>query len=115
MVIRKNNLTAFDFHGLAIFDFTAGINASSSFAVIEVPPGARHGRAKSNRSDKYYYVERGSVSFQLDGQEHALAEGDFCLVKQGKAFAYRNDTSEPARLILVHTPSFDPGAEEFIP
>jgi len=114
MVIRKNSLLPIDFHGHEIFDFTAGTPATLSFAVIEVPPGAKHARAKSNRSDKYYYVERGSVRFHLDGQEHALAEGDFCLVKQGKVFDYRNDEDSPARLILVHNPPFDPNAEVFV-
>jgi len=115
MIVHKTKLTPIDFHGLSILDFTAGIQGvSSSFAVIDVPPGVNHVRAKSNRSEKLYYVERGTVRFELDGNENTLAEGDFCLVKQGQLFAYRNDRNATAKLILVHTPPFDPEAEVFV-
>lgn len=114
MIVRKNSLTPIDFNGLAIYDFTAGNQGSSSFAVIEVPAGARHPLAKSTKSDKYYYVVRGKVCFHLEGVEYDLSEGDLCLVKKEQAFSYRNDTGETARLVLVHTPAFDMEAEVFL-
>ncbi len=115
MIIRKESLEPIDFEGLQIYDYTSERQTSSSFAVIEVPACARHRLAKSNRSDKYYYVVEGIVRFHLQGSEYELRKGDFCLVKQGEAFSYRNDTGEPARLVLVHTPSFDLGAEVLLP
>jgi mannose-6-phosphate isomerase-like protein (cupin superfamily) len=114
MIIRKDSVTPIDFDGLAIYDYTSGKQISSSFAVIEVPPRARHRLAKSNRSDKYYYVAQGVVRFHLQGADYELRKGDFCLVKQGQSFSYRNDTNETACLVLVHTPPFDLKAEVFL-
>lgn len=114
MIIRKDNLIPIHFDGLKIYDYTSERQTSSSFAVIEVPAQARHQLAKSNQSDKYYYVLQGVVCFHVEESEYELKKGDFCLVGQGKPFSYRNVTSEPACLVLVHTPPFDPGAEVFL-
>ena len=57
----------FDFEGLEIRDYTADRDCSSSVAEICVPGGARHGRAWSKRSDKYYFGLQGKLSFTLTG------------------------------------------------
>ena len=82
-------------------------------ALIEVPPGAAHAEAWSRRSDKYYLIVSGEIRFSLQGEEFSLGTGDFCFVEQGKRFAYRNQGSLPATLVLVHTPSFDLESEVF--
>lgn len=114
MIIRKDSLMPMHFDELRVYDYTSERQTSSSFAVIEVPAQAGHQLAKSNKSDKYYYVLQGIVCFHVQGSEYELRKGDFCLVKQGKPFSYRNDTCEPACLVLVHTPPFDLGAEVFL-
>jgi mannose-6-phosphate isomerase-like protein (cupin superfamily) len=111
VIIRMGEVVPFDFGGLAIRDYTAGQQISSSFAVISVPPGSVHPEAFSRRSDKYYFVVTGSVEFIDDGEAHALSAGDFCLVSQGQRFSYRNVSDTPATLCLVHTPGFDADAE----
>ena len=113
MIVRRNSVEAIDFEGLRIHDYTAGGHTSSSLALIEVPPGARHREAWSKRSDKYYYVVAGRILFSLSGEEYDLASGDFCLVRQGRHSRYENRTGEPASLLLVHTPSFDLDSEMF--
>jgi len=55
-----------------------------------------------------------SVDFVDDGRSCVLEAGDFCLVRQGLRFSYRNSGDEPAELCLVHTPDFDPDAEVFV-
>ncbi len=114
MFIAGKSLEAIDFGGLRIFDYTAGRELGSSLAVIEVPAGARHPAAWSKRSDKYYLVSAGSIAFVLDGVQNELATGDFCLVRRGSRFSYSNPTATPARLVLVHTPSFDLESEVFV-
>lgn len=114
MLVRRKSLTPIEFQGLQILDFTANAAASSSLAVIEVPPGVAHAEAWSRRSDKYYLVTRGEIRFTLEGRDFTLGEGDFCLVERGKRFRYRNDAKIPASLVLVHTPSFDLGSEVFV-
>ncbi len=114
MVVTGKSLKPIDFAGLRIFDYTAGRDVSSSLAVIDVPPGAHHAAAWSKRSDKYYLVIAGAILFVLDGVETQLTPGDFCLVPQGSRFSYANPTTTPARLVLVHTPSFDLDSEVFV-
>jgi mannose-6-phosphate isomerase-like protein (cupin superfamily) len=113
MVVKGTSVEPTSFEGLRVFDYTAGSNASSSLAVIEVPPGARHPEAWSNRSDKYYYVTSGRVRFRLEEAEYELVSGDFCLVRRGAHFWYENETQELATMLLVHTPSFELESEVF--
>jgi mannose-6-phosphate isomerase-like protein (cupin superfamily) len=113
MIIRRDAVAPFDFSGLDIRDYTAGLEAGSSFAVISASPGASHAKTWSKRSDKYYYIISGTIEFtDVDGT-HELGAGDFCLVPQGEWFSYRNPTEETATLCLLHTPSFDLGFEVF--
>jgi len=113
MIVRRESVVPFDFEGLRIRDYTAGAKSRSSLAVIQVPPGARHPEAWSSRSEKYYYVVDGRVSFRVEGEERDLEAGDFCLVPQGHRFAYENRTENVATLILIHTPGYDGSAEHF--
>ena len=114
MIVRKDAAAVIPFEGLVVHDFTQGQNTSSSFAIIDVPPGALHRRAFSKRSDKYYYVVSGQIAFTIDDVEHVVNAGDFCLIAQGRRFSYRNLTALPAVLALVHTPRFDLQFEVFV-
>ena len=111
MIVRRDSVEPFDYGGLEILDYTAGLDSRSSFAVISVPPGAAHAEAWSRRSDKYYYIVAGTVELTLDAQTEVLTAGDFCVVAQGRHFSYRNRDPVEARMCLVHTPCFDPAAE----
>jgi len=114
LIVRKHDVAPFDFDGLAIHDYTANQDTSASLAIIHVPPGARHAKAWSKRSDKYYYILAGRLNFVLNGQAYELETGDFCLVQQGVRFSYENRSAESTSLLLVHAPSFDLGAEVFV-
>ena len=107
MKIERDSLRPFDFEGLEIRDYTAGMEVSSSVAEITVPAGARHRLSWSKRSDKYYYLLEGRLSFTLGAETLDLAVGDCCIVWKRERFSYRNPTSEPAKVLLVHTPSFN--------
>ena len=113
MKTEYKSIDAIDFEGLEIRDFTAGNKLSSSVAEIVVPPGAKHRTAWSKRSDKYYYVIEGGLSFVLENQAFALEAGDCCFVLKGKRFSYQNGNSRPAKLLLVHTPNFKLSEEVF--
>ena len=107
MKIELESLDAFEFYGLEIRDYTAGREGSSSMAEIMVPAGTRHERAWSKRSDKYYYVIEGRLSFIVDKQVLNISSGDVCIIHQGTRFSYENQTGETAKLLVVHTPSFE--------
>jgi mannose-6-phosphate isomerase-like protein (cupin superfamily) len=113
VIVTRRSLAPIAFRGLRIFDYTATQNLSSSLAVIEVPPTARHAVAFSKRSDKYYLVTKGEIRFVLEGSEFELGAGDFCFVRCGQRFSYFNDRSETAMLVLVHTPKFNLENEVF--
>jgi mannose-6-phosphate isomerase-like protein (cupin superfamily) len=114
MLLSRSAMSPIDFHGLHIFDYTAGQSLGSSVAMIEIAPGARHAEAWSRRSDKYYLVTSGELRFVLDGEAHAMKAGDFCFVQRGRRFSYANDGPELAIVVLVHTPSFDLAEEVFV-
>ncbi len=113
MIVKRALAEVIDFDGLQILDYTAGHDTRSSLAIVEVPPGGTHQEAYSQRSDKYYYVVAGRIAFSLDGDEYDLTAGDLCVVDQGQRFSYVNRTEDTARLLLVHTPSFQLDAEGF--
>jgi mannose-6-phosphate isomerase-like protein (cupin superfamily) len=113
LFVKRRSVKPADFGGLSIVDFTAGKQVSSSVALIDVPPGARHAEAFSRRSDKYYVVFAGVLHFEVEGVEFNASPGDFVLVRQGERFRYRNDRLDPASVVLVHTPSFDLAEEVF--
>lgn len=113
MIVKSREAKKVAFEGLEIQDYTPGHNHSSSLALVEIPPGERHRRARSERSDKYYFVIEGKIRFTLGSDENLLEGGDFCLVPKGVPFGYRNDTRFKAVLLLVHTPGFELSAEVF--
>lgn len=113
MIIKHDAVNLIEFDGLKIFDYTTGQKYSSSLAEISVPVGVRHKRARSKRSDKYYYVAHGHVSFTVDNETAGLSTGDVCIIRQGQCFSYVNNGIENAKLILVHTPGFDLKSEVF--
>lgn len=96
MVVTRESVSPIDFGGLGNHNYTAGLEASSSFAMITIPPGVAHADSWSRRSDKYYYVVTGTVEFADSGQTHVLSAGDSCLVSQGGRFSYRNRSEAPA-------------------
>jgi mannose-6-phosphate isomerase-like protein (cupin superfamily) len=113
MIIKENEVEQFDFDGLTIADYTAKLNENSSFAIISVLPQISHKLSWSKRSDKYYYVIAGEISFTLNDREYALSSGDLCIVKKGEKFRYKNNSREIVKMILVHTPNFKLDQEVF--
>jgi mannose-6-phosphate isomerase-like protein (cupin superfamily) len=113
MKISKDSIDKIDFEGLQIIDYTSGKDTSSSIAEISVPSGTRHRRAYSKRSDKYYYMVSGHIQFNIEGESYDLFPGDVCVVLKDQRFSYTNDSGEPAKLILIHTPGFNLESEVF--
>lgn len=113
MFIKQENIKPIDFDKLKIFDYTEEKDLSSSFAEITVPVGVSHKISWSKRSDKYYYIVQGTIYFTIGEQHKTLSPGDVCIVPKGVRFSYTNNGPEDAKLILVHTPSFQLEFEAF--
>ena len=104
----------FDFDGLAIRELTPASLQTASIAAIDVPPGARHRTARSNKSDKLSICLEGLISFVVRDRALALGTRDVLHVAKDEWFSYSNESVKPARLLLVHIPPFDLASEEFM-
>ena len=113
MKIQYDNLMPIEFDGLEIRDYTADQKTSSSIAEVTIPPGVRHRRAYSRKSDKYYYVIEGSLNFVIGEYACTPSAGDVCIIPKGVRFSYKNKSEVVAKVLLVHTPSFDLAEEVF--
>jgi mannose-6-phosphate isomerase-like protein (cupin superfamily) len=112
--ISGTSVAPFEFGALTIRDYTAAQPDGSSLAVVTVPPGASHPLAYSNLCEKNYFVLDGEVDFTIGGSTKRVVASDACLIAAGQRFAYANQGSRPAGLLLVHTPRFDPDAEVIV-
>jgi mannose-6-phosphate isomerase-like protein (cupin superfamily) len=113
MIIKENEVEQFDFDGLKIKDYTSALDENSSFALISVPPQISHKVSWSKRSNKYYYVIAGIITFTINDKEYVLSSGDLCLIKKGDKFRYTNESQDIVKMILVHTPNFKLDQEVF--
>jgi len=110
--VTSDSIKPFDFGGLRITDFGPGGTEAASVAVVAVPRGGRHPKARSTKSDKYYFCLAGPVAFVVEGKKVMLLAGDLLMISKGEWFSYANTTGKKARLFLVHVPPFDLDAEE---
>jgi quercetin dioxygenase-like cupin family protein len=55
--------------------------------------------------DEVLYVLEGDVRFRLGEELHAAPVGTFVFIPPGTPHTFRNDGSEPARLLVLFTPS----------
>ena len=113
MFIKQERVETIEFDNLKIVDYTADHDMSSSIAEITVPVDASHKVSWSRRSDKYYYIVKGNMTFTVNEQTCSLSAGDVCVVQKGERFSYANMGPENAKLVLVHTPNFILECEAF--
>jgi len=85
------------------------------FSLMErtLPPGGRTPPAHrhANCSEAFYVLE-GAVTFWVDGDQNGGGPGDFLLVQRGVAHTFGNQSSDPARLLVLHAPAMDAYFEE---
>ncbi len=110
--IKLQNLTPFDFMGLAIRDADLKSLTSASVALINVPPGVSHARSKSNKSDKLYICLCGNLVFTIDETQVEVEPFGLLVVSKGEWFEYGNQCDGTASMLLVHVPPFDLNSEE---
>ena len=55
--------------------------------------------------DDSFYILSGVITFMLDDGEVEAGPGTFVLIPPGVRHGFRNDTSEPARILNVHAPA----------
>jgi mannose-6-phosphate isomerase-like protein (cupin superfamily) len=86
---------------------TTGENNSDVSASIVNLTGP-HGRIRNSVNTRLYFVLRGPVKFEVDGQEFVAQNDDVILVPRGSPYDY---SAENARLLLVDVPALDLSAD----
>ena len=111
--VKLKNVAPLDFGGLVIRDPALASLTSASVALIDVPPGASHPRAKSVESDKLYVSVSGTLSFTVDGTPIEMEPFDLLVIPRGEWFGYENQGDATVTVLLVHVPPFNLESEVF--
>ena len=113
-IVNRKDVQPFDFRGLKIFEMTPEGSRSLSFAEIVAPRDIAHQWSRSSRSDKIYFGIEGEIEFELLDGKVILGPGSLLVIEQGEWFSYVNKEQTPGRMLLIHHPSFNLEAEEFL-
>ncbi|MCY4581395.1 MAG: cupin domain-containing protein [Chloroflexi bacterium] len=111
--VNLRNVVPFEFGGLMIRDPALASLTSASVALIDVPPGVSHPKAKSVESDKLYVCVSGALAFTVGGTRIALETSDLLVIPRGEWFGYENRGESTATVLLVHVPPFNLESEVF--
>lgn len=109
MKFKLKNAYKFSWEGLNGWAFNNKEDfAGASAAYFEVT-GA-HGKIKTTKSDRVYFVINGEGEFNIDGKIVKVAKTDVIIVPKNTPYNYKA-TGKVLKLFLVHSPAFDPKAE----
>jgi quercetin dioxygenase-like cupin family protein len=93
-----------------VFKATAE-NTNNAFSFMErtLPPGGRRPpRHVHLEADEAFYILAGEVTFWLDDEITVGTGGSFVLAPGGVMHSFGNQSAEPARVLIIHTPAMDP-------
>lgn len=90
---------------------TAETNGAFMAHELTVPPGHGAPMHRHVADTEWFFVLSGAVTFVAPEFTRIARPGDACLAPAGGAHAFRNDTDQPARVLVVTTPGLD--AEAF--
>ena len=94
-------------------------HSGGTLTVYEATVGPRRAGpvAHVHRSwDEAFYVLAGEPTFLVGGAEHAAPAGSFVFVPRGVLHTFWNAGAEPARLLIVFTPSgIEDNFDELVP
>ena len=76
-----------------------------TFAMIEIAPGRElESHVHADEDDAFYIVE-GELTFTFGEQAVPAPPGTFVLVPPGVEHGFRNDQSQPVRMLNIHAPA----------
>ncbi|MDP9094571.1 MAG: cupin domain-containing protein [Actinomycetota bacterium] len=105
-VIEPNADDAID-NGVAQLDLLLEPGRAQGFAVFVNnlpglgggPPAHHH-----NSYDEAFYVLAGEMEFCVNGQTATVTAGSMAFIPKGATHAFRNRSTEPARMLVITTP-----------
>jgi mannose-6-phosphate isomerase-like protein (cupin superfamily) len=96
--------------GSVMFFKATADSTGGRFSLMErmLPPGGRMPPAHRHlNNDEGYFVLDGRVTLIVAGAEHVVDREAFALVPGGMAHTFGNTSSDPARVLVLHSPALD--------
>ena len=87
---------------------TAEDFANASGAYFEVT--GSHGKTKSTKSDRVYFIIEGQGEFIVDDKVIEVAKSDMIIMPKNKVYDYKAKNGV-MKMFLVHTPAYDSDAD----
>lgn len=80
---------------------------NGGYAVIEafVPPGGGPPPHVHSREEEGFYILEGEMTFRAVGREIRLAAGGFINLPVGVKHSFRNESSQPVKMLIFVAPS----------
>jgi mannose-6-phosphate isomerase-like protein (cupin superfamily) len=76
-----------------------------NFGIIEIAAGRELEQHVHDEEDDAFYIVEGEMTFTFGDEEAAAPPGTFVLVPPGVEHGFRNDTSNPVRMLNIHAPA----------
>lgn len=109
MKFTLKNALKFNWEGLEGWAFNSKEDfENASTAYIEVTK--RHGKVKTTRSDRVYFVVDGKGEFVVNGEKVGVEKNDVVIVPKNISYDYWA-TRGILKLFLVHIPAYHPDFE----
>jgi len=115
MLIKRDEIASSSVDRVTMRDYGAVAAGDASVAAVEVPAKGSQPWGYSSQCDKAYFMVEGSLRFDVDGKAYTAKAGDLVVVPKGKVFQYFDWEGNPARMLVVHVPAFDPEGEHTLP
>ncbi len=109
MKFTLKNAHKFEWKGLKGWAYNSKEDfENASGAYFEVT--GRHGKVKTTRSNRVYFVVGGKGEFVVSGKVVPVEKNDVVIIPKNTLYDYRAKDGV-LKLFLVHTPAFDPDYE----
>ena len=109
MKFQLKNAKKFGWRGLKGWAYNSKEDFENASAAYFEVTGS-HGKVKTTRSDRIYFVIEGKGEFIIDGKIAPVEKTDVVIIPKNTPYDYRT-TEGVLKLFLVHTPAFHPDYE----
>lgn len=114
MKFSINNALKFSMEGVKGWSYNSKDEFEDMDAAFMEIGDKNHGKVRTKRSDRVYYVTEGSGIFIIDDKEIEVDATDVVIVPKNTIYDFRAKNGTIMKLFLVQSPAFDPEAEEII-
>jgi mannose-6-phosphate isomerase-like protein (cupin superfamily) len=94
-------------HRVGNVEFLARTSESPrfNFGIIEIAAGRMLEEHVHAEEDDAFYILEGELTFTFGGEQAPAPPGTFVLVPPGVEHGFRNDGTEPVRMLNIHAPA----------